>query len=305
MTSAGKGCKPRTVTIRDQEVGPAVSQERERDWFPVNRPLLCCLHVAAFPPRTIFHDRLKTKHRSCFHEKFIYDFLHMKTTFSALRPRLRFPLLGLLFIGFYLSSAALAAEFLAVEGHLTKDAVLDKVSLSSPCGECWDWDKEENPKLGFTVTLNRPPKKPLKLEAPNALCFRCGGVKGAPITGQPQITKGKLLQISYNGGSREYWTHVMKWRFDEATETLELIGYTGSSVDTLQEDPKNFAADQVGNLISMDINYRTRKIEKKVVGKNLKAKLHKCELSTDFKSPSFATFSYEDFDSGGDQCGEK
>ncbi len=220
-------------------------------------------------------------------------------------PRLTFPFLGLLYLGFCLPFVALAAEFQAVEGHLTKDAVLDKVTLSSPCGECWDWEKEESPKLGFTVTLNRPTKKPLKLESPNALCFRCGGVKGTPITGEPEITAGKLLQISYNGGSRQYWTHVLKWRFDDAGEALELIGYTGSTVDTLQEDPKTFADDQVGSLISMDINYRTRKIEKKVVGKNLKAKLYKCNLSTDYKVPSFTTFSYEDFDSGGDQCGEK
>ncbi len=96
-----------------------------------------------------------------------------------------------------------------------------------------------------------------------------------------------------------------KWCFDETTEALELIGYTGSVVDTLQEDPKAFADDQVGSLISMDINYRTRKTEKKVVGKNLKAKLYKCDLSSDYRVPSFAVFNYEDFDSGGDQCGEK
>lgn len=197
------------------------------------------------------------------------------------------------------------AEFQSVEGHLTKDEAKDKVSISSPCGECEDWDKEENPKLGFTVTLNRTGKKPLMLDSPGALCFRCGGVKGVAITGRPEITKGKILEISYNGGSRQYWSHLVKWRFDEASESLQLIGYTASVVDTLQEDPNDFADDRIGELISMDINYRTRKVEKKVIGKNRKPKLFKCTLPADYKIPTFSDFKYEEFDSGGDLCGVK
>jgi hypothetical protein len=62
----------------------------------------------------IFHDRLKSEHRSCFHDKFIYDFLHMKMLF---------------FIGFLFAFQVSAAEFLSVQGHLTRDGVLDKVVL--------------------------------------------------------------------------------------------------------------------------------------------------------------------------------
>lgn len=219
--------------------------------------------------------------------------------------KLLFTVFATVLLGCSFGSGARAAvaEFHAVEGHLTKDDVKDKASISSPCGECEDWDKEENPKLGFTVTINRPGKKPLIMDSPGVLCFRCGGVKGVAITGRPEITAGKVLQISYNGGSRQYWSHLVKWRFDEATEALQLIGYTASVVDTLQEDPNDFADDRIGELISMDINYRTRKVEKKVVGKNRKPKLFKCRLSADYKIPSFSDFNYEDFESGGDLCG--
>lgn len=193
-------------------------------------------------------------------------------------------------------------EYSSIKGHLTDDKEADQVALFSPCGECLDWEAEQEPKLNLQVTINRPGKKPLQIDAPDALCFRCGGAKGVPITGLPEITNKKILQISYNGGSRAYWTHIFKWRFNDSIQNFELIGYNGTVVDSAQEDPVVFADDQVGSLISSDINYKTGKIVKKVVGKNLRAKTLNCRLPNSYKTPAFATFSYSEFNSGDEDC---
>ncbi len=193
-------------------------------------------------------------------------------------------------------------EFLSVEGNLSADTQRDKVSLLSPCGECYDWEENSEPTLRLKVEIIQPRKKTLVLEAPKALCFRCGGAKGAAIVGRPEISKKGVLEIEYAGGSREYWSHLLKWKFNEATNKLELIGYTSSIVDTLKEDKDDYSDEHIGRLISTDINYRTRKIEKTVVGKNLKPKLLKCSLPASHKAPAFETFNYAEFNSGDDDC---
>lgn len=193
------------------------------------------------------------------------------------------------------------SEFKSFEGHLTEDTDVDRVTLWSNCGDCQVWGKDEDPTLLIRVEIQGPKTGKMHFESLSALCFRCGGVKGTPITGIPEISKNGILLLRYSGGSRQYWTHVYKWKFNHLAKAFELIGYTGESEDSLLEKG-TYEAEQIGERIRSDINYRTRNIEKTVVGKNLKPKKLVCKLEDSFKLPSFENFSYDEFEPGDEQC---
>lgn len=192
-------------------------------------------------------------------------------------------------------------EFKSLEGHLTEDTDVDRVTLWSNCGDCQVWEKDEDPTLLLRVEIQGPKTGKLRFESLSALCFRCGGAKGAPITGIPEISKNGVLSLRYSGGSRQYWTHVYKWKFNHLVKAFELIGYTGESEDSLL-GKGNYETEQIGERIRSDINYRTRNIEKTVVGKNLKPKKLVCKLHESFKLPSFENFSYDEFEPGDEHC---
>lgn len=63
-----------------------------------------------------------------------------------------------------------------------------------------------------------------------------------------------------------------------------------------------FIPSRIGDTVWSDVNYVIRKIEKKVVGKNLKPKLFNCKLKDDFKVPKFQDFQFEEFDEGDKHC---
>lgn len=88
-----------------------------------------------------------------------------------------------------------------------------------------------------------------------------------PLLGDPEIKKNGILSFSYEGGSRWTWSHVLKWRMN-ANEKLQLIGSTTNSVDTLIE-PGNWAEDSIGDKVSSDVNYSTKKAEIEIIDKKL------------------------------------
>lgn len=92
----------------------------------------------------------------------------------------------------------------------------------------------------------------LKVRAPKANCHGCGGIKGNPEgpVGNLQIKDGILI-LSFQGGSRNYWSDIYKWRFDKKKNDFHLIGKTFTSEDTVGEDPFE----------RIDVNFSTGKIE--------------------------------------------
>jgi hypothetical protein len=122
----------------------------------------------------------------------------------------------------------------------------------------------------------------MQTKAPKADCVGCGGPKGSPDQplGELEITPKGLLVITYQGGSREAWTDVMKWRWDSQSRQFLLVGETNTVVDTLAEeqDPE-----------TLDINYSTLKAEE-IVGKKKKT----CKVPAKYKGQSLAAFDYEE-----------
>ena len=118
----------------------------------------------------------------------------------------------------------------------------------------------------------------LQTTAPRAICVGCGGVKaimGKPL-GNLNIKKG-VLWITYIGGSRSYWTDILKWRWDKQQKEFLLIGETYSSEDTMGEYP----------LEHIDINYSTQKAIR-LTGK----KQEVCRISSPSKENTLSTFDF-------------
>jgi hypothetical protein len=121
----------------------------------------------------------------------------------------------------------------------------------------------------------------LQTKASKANCVRCGGAKGnsdGPL-GELQITPKGILEITYQGGSREIWTDTMKWRWDVKAKQFLLIGQTYSVVDTLVE---------AKNVDTLDINYSSLKANKGIDGK----KKISCKIDPRFRAQSLSTFDY-------------
>ncbi len=119
----------------------------------------------------------------------------------------------------------------------------------------------------------------LKLQAPKAICVGCGGMKaefGAPL-GELSIANGVLL-ITAEGGSREMWTDVLKWRWDEKQKQFNLIGETYSVVDTVGEEKPSVT----------DINFLSQKMIVSI-GKKKKT----CKPPPSIKAVTLQDFNFE------------
>ena len=114
-----------------------------------------------------------------------------------------------------------------VFGDLDKDGVLDKAQIDGTV---------------ITVTFT---KKVIR-------------AKKAIFDGYPTYLsiKKNVLFITYEGGARDKWTEVFKWRLDASKRDFVLIGSTYEVEDTVGKDPKE----------TVDINYVTGRVNR-VIGK--------------------------------------
>lgn len=163
-----------------------------------------------------------------------------------------------------------------VSGDLNRDGKLEVAAILSRPAEGTD----ENGQAMLAVYLNNGEGGyKLLTQSPKAICVGCGGPKaamGEPL-GELSISKN-LLNITYEGGSREAFEDEVKWRFDTKKKDFLLIGETRRVTDTLGGDPEE----------TLDINYLTLKAEKKV-GK----KKHACAVGAEFKAVALSTFDYD------------
>ena len=98
----------------------------------------------------------------------------------------------------------------------------------------------------------------LHTKAPKAVCTGCGGAK-APfdeVLGTPSISAKGILGVTYEGGSREAWTVLLKWRYDAKSNRFVLIGETRDNRDTLADNGEM----EPGQVSSEDINYLSGKM---------------------------------------------
>src|SRR5262249_28425168 len=119
----------------------------------------------------------------------------------------------------------------------------------------------------------------LHTQAPKAICVGCGGPKagmGEPL-GELSIVKGQL-HVTYEGGSREAFSHELKWRLDKDQKNFVLIGETHQVTDTAGEEPEK----------TLDINFLAMKAEI-VAGK----KKTGCTVPGEFSAISLAGFDYD------------
>lgn len=99
---------------------------------------------------------------------------------------------------------------------------------------------------------------------------------GQPF-GDLAISKGLLL-ISYQGGSREAFSDVLKWRYDSKKRKFILIGETNQDTDTIGDEPTD----------RIDINYATMTMERRV-GRRKKS----CSVPAAFRTLELTSFDYE------------
>jgi hypothetical protein len=135
----------------------------------------------------------------------------------------------------------------------------------------------------------------LAVQAPKAICVGCGGPKaamGEPL-GELSISRGQL-RVTYQGGSREAFDDELKWRFDKQANDFQLIGETYHVTDTVGNEPEE----------TLDINYTTLKMEKKVGRKK-----HGCAVDPQFHTEKLSSFDYDekhvdDLDKISEGCGK-
>lgn len=142
---------------------------------------------------------------------------------------------------------------------------------------------DDDAKEALLVVYLADGKKGLRLvtKAPKAICVGCGGPKaimGEPL-GELEITARGILTLSFEGGSREVWDQVCKWRWAPAEKQFKLIGETYSTADSVGEEPDT----------TDDINYSTMRIES-TVGKK---KAKKCTIPTRFAPPVLSAFDFD------------
>lgn len=121
----------------------------------------------------------------------------------------------------------------------------------------------------------------LHTQAPKAICVGCGGPKAAfdqPL-GTLKITDKGLLEIDYQGGSREAFDDLLKFRLDKDSGKFLLIGETRTVTDTVGEEPQQ----------TLDINYASLKMTK-TFGKILR----NCKLDASFRGAELSVFDYDE-----------
>lgn len=126
---------------------------------------------------------------------------------------------------------------------------------------------------------NKNHKLELHTKSAKAICVNCAGAKGPPgPLGRLSLGHDVLL-VTYSGGSREVWTHVLKWRLSMPQNKFLLIGESYKSIDTLNPQANSF----------LDINYLALKAEKKVARKQKTV----CRVNQDYKSIEMDSYEYD------------
>src|SRR6185436_5039339 len=127
----------------------------------------------------------------------------------------------------------------------------------------------------------------LHTKAPKAVCVGCGGPKASftDVLGSPAINAKGILGMTYEGGSREMWTMLYKWRYDAKSDRFLLIGETSDYADTLADDGEL----EPGQVQSEDINYLSGKMIRKVS----KRGTQHCAVKPSLRAIDLARFDFE------------
>lgn len=165
--------------------------------------------------------------------------------------------------------------FAQTAGDLNGDSKTDYVAIMFKPAKSDD----EQGEAMLAIYLADGDKLKLHTKADKAICVGCGGPKA--VSAQPfgdlSITGG-VLNITLEGGSREEYTLVEKWRLDKKAGKFILIGESNDAVDTAGEEPEDIR----------DINYSTLKMDRTIGGKK-----RSCKVDPQFKGQELSTFDYE------------
>jgi hypothetical protein len=160
-----------------------------------------------------------------------------------------------------------------LNGNQTKDfaAILHRQSETGQGGDAL-----------VVVFFEKNGKFILQTKSPKATCVGCGGPKapmGEPL-GQITINPKGILSIQYEGGSRESWTDVMNWRWNDSLKDFNLIEQTTTSYDTLVENPKSSV---------INVNFLTLK-GSRTSGR----KITPCKVETKYQNQKLAEYDFEE-----------
>ena len=105
--------------------------------------------------------------------------------------------------------------------------------------------------------------------------------------GSPSISAKGILNVTYEGGSREAWTVVFKWRYDVKTGHFILIGETRQNRDTLSDNGEM----PPGEVSAEDINYSSGKMIRTIS----KGGTQHCRVKPALRAINLAGFDFETF----------
>jgi hypothetical protein len=173
------------------------------------------------------------------------------------------------------------------KGDLNQDSRTDVVvTLQQPGAS-----DEGTPGMAMLAIFFGGPGGTLRLhtKAPQAVCVGCGGPRASfiEVLGSPSISAKGILNVTYEGGSREAWTVVFKWRYDVKTDHFILIGETRENRDTLSDGGEM----PPGEVTSEDINYSSGRMIRTIS----KGGTQRCRVKPALRAITLADFDFESF----------
>ncbi len=176
----------------------------------------------------------------------------------------------------------------SVTGDLNKDTITDVVAVLT---------KSKGEETLVTLRVfhgTKDGKFTLAVDAPKAVCWQCGGMKGGDVPTTLEIAKGVLI-LYYNGGSRFTYSTTTKWRSQNGD--FQLIGVTQALYDTMGMELGKYQA------IIRDANVLTLKMDETadlivgVKGEDVITKVEKttCAVDAKFKSMALRDFNQAEF----------
>jgi hypothetical protein len=118
----------------------------------------------------------------------------------------------------------------SASGDLNGDGIPDVVEITAAPDAPAD---DESPATLSVYFVDAQGKRALQVEAKEAACVHCGGMKGGDFPFQLSIAKGVIVLQAF-GGAREAFAQTTRWRYRDGK--FRLIGITDDLTDSIASE---------------------------------------------------------------------
>jgi hypothetical protein len=165
-----------------------------------------------------------------------------------------------------------------VVGDLSGDGIADIAVITASPDAPIDAESPASLRVFF---VNGSGQATLQVEAPQAACVHCGGMKGGDFPFALSIEKGVLVLRSF-GGARDAFAQTTRWKLKEGD--FRLIGITDELSDTIASE-KGMTAR-----ILRDANVSTLKMDETVEKVGQKPRRQRCAVPARYRSYTLRAF---------------